>query len=103
MFDLQEVRVPVHQHLDDSFLLERDLVNYWGYTTLGFFAPEPRYAANPEDPVTEFKGLRRSCPRAPRKRARCRSGSSASAEYLSTAQLATALTADSSKCPVRDQ
>ncbi len=37
--------LPVHQHLDDGFLLERGLVNYWGYNTLGFFAPEARYAA----------------------------------------------------------
>ncbi len=48
--------LPVHQHLDDGFLLERGLVNYWGYNTLGFFAPETRYAAG-DDPVAEFKGM----------------------------------------------
>ena len=35
--------LPVHSFLDDRFLLERGLVNYWGYNTIGFFAPEPRY------------------------------------------------------------
>ena len=46
--------LPVHQHLDDGFLLKRNLVNYWGYNTLGFFAPEIRYSAG-NDPVTEFR------------------------------------------------
>jgi len=35
--------LPVHSFVDDGFLLERGLVNYWGYNTIGFFAPEPRY------------------------------------------------------------
>ena len=35
--------LPVHAFLDDGFLLERGLRNYWGYNTIGFFAPEPRY------------------------------------------------------------
>jgi len=48
--------LPVHQHLDDSFLLEKGLVNYWGYNTIGFFAPEARYAAG-NDPVTEFRDM----------------------------------------------
>ena len=48
--------LPVHQHLDDDFLLHRGLVNYWGYNTIGFFAPEIRYAAT-DDPVVEFKAM----------------------------------------------
>ena len=48
--------LPVHQHLDDGFLLDRGLVNYWGYNTLGFFAPEIRYAAT-SDVVTEFREM----------------------------------------------
>jgi isoamylase len=36
--------LPVHAFVDDRFLVERGLRNYWGYMTLGFFAPEPRYA-----------------------------------------------------------
>ncbi len=35
--------LPVHAFLDDAFLLKKRLVNYWGYNTIGFFAPEPRY------------------------------------------------------------
>lgn len=35
--------LPVHAFLNDSFLLKKKLVNYWGYNTIGFFAPEPRY------------------------------------------------------------
>lgn len=35
--------LPVHAFLDDGFLIERGLTNYWGYNTLGFFALEPRY------------------------------------------------------------
>jgi len=35
--------LPVHAFMDDGFLVERGLTNYWGYNTLGFFALEPRY------------------------------------------------------------
>ncbi|MDG3579166.1 glycogen debranching protein GlgX [Rhizobium sp. YJ-22] len=35
--------LPVHEFPDDSHLLERGLKNYWGYNTLGFFAPASRY------------------------------------------------------------
>jgi isoamylase len=35
--------LPVHSFVDDSFLVERGLKNYWGYNSIGFFAPEPRY------------------------------------------------------------
>ncbi len=35
--------LPVHAFMDDRFLVSRGLRNYWGYQTLGFFAPEPRY------------------------------------------------------------
>ena len=37
--------LPVHAFLQDRFLLERGLSNYWGYNTLSSFAPEPRYLA----------------------------------------------------------
>ena len=55
--------LPVHQHLDDSFLLEKGLVNYWGYNTIGFFAPEAGYAAT-DDPVTEFRDMVKALHRA---------------------------------------
>jgi glycogen operon protein len=36
--------LPIHAFIDDRHLIERGLSNYWGYSTLCFFAPEPRYA-----------------------------------------------------------
>lgn len=36
--------MPVFQHLDDLFLLQRGLSNYWGYNTLGYFAPHDAYS-----------------------------------------------------------
>ncbi len=36
--------LPIHSFIDDRILVEKKLVNYWGYNTLSFFAPEPRYA-----------------------------------------------------------
>ncbi len=35
--------LPIHAFIDDHFLLERGLRNYWGYNSIGFFAPDPRY------------------------------------------------------------
>src|SRR5690606_17092414 len=37
--------LPVHAFLDDSFLLEKGLSNYWGYNTLNYFSPEARYSS----------------------------------------------------------
>ncbi len=45
--------LPVHQFMDDRHLVERGLRNYWGYNTLGFFAPELRYGH--EDALSSFK------------------------------------------------
>ena len=51
--------LPVHQHLDDLFLLDKNLTNYWGYNTIGFFAPHNSYAAasDPQEQVREFKAM----------------------------------------------
>jgi isoamylase len=52
--------MPVHYFLDDRHLIDQGLRNYWGYNTLGFFAPEPTYATNadaPCDVVREFKQM----------------------------------------------
>ena len=52
--------MPVHHFLHGRHLLDRGLKNYWGYDTLGYFAPEPTYAASAGDPdavVREFKGM----------------------------------------------
>ena len=48
--------LPVHQHLDEQRLVEHGLSNYWGYNTIGFFCPEPRYAATP-NPRDEFRAM----------------------------------------------
>ncbi|MGZ8475222.1 MAG: glycogen debranching protein GlgX [Candidatus Limnocylindria bacterium] len=48
--------LPVHQHVNDRALVERGLSNYWGYNTIGFFAPDVRYSATGE-PVSEFKTM----------------------------------------------
>ncbi|MFO0890492.1 MAG: glycogen debranching protein GlgX [Isosphaeraceae bacterium] len=54
--------LPVHHHVDDRFLTDKGRVNYWGYNTLNFFAPDPRYATdpNPEATIREFKIMVRS-------------------------------------------
>ncbi len=50
--------LPVHYHIDERFLVQRGRVNYWGYNTLGFFAPDPRYAASgTEGAVAEFQAM----------------------------------------------
>jgi glycogen operon protein len=41
--------LPVHRFLDEERLVRMGLRNYWGYNTLGFFCPEPRYAAAAAD------------------------------------------------------
>ena len=48
--------LPVHQHVDERHLVERGLTNYWGYNTIGFFAPDVRYSTTGE-PVSEFKSM----------------------------------------------
>jgi len=54
--------MPVHQFINDSSLEEKGLNNYWGYNTIGFFAPHSGYASNGElgQQVQEFKGMVRS-------------------------------------------
>jgi glycogen operon protein len=51
--------LPVHQHVDDRFLVDRGLSNYWGYNSLNYFAPDVRYATPelPGEQVYEFKGM----------------------------------------------
>jgi isoamylase len=51
--------MPVHQFVQDNTLLEKGLRNYWGYNTLGFFAPHAAYAATAErgQQVQEFKAM----------------------------------------------
>jgi glycogen operon protein len=51
--------MPVHHFIEDRHLVEKGLTNYWGYNTLGFFAPEARYASShaPGNSVREFKRM----------------------------------------------
>jgi isoamylase len=51
--------MPVHQFVHDSGLIERGLTNYWGYNTIGFFAPHNGYSSFPEGggQVQEFKAM----------------------------------------------
>ncbi|HKQ00252.1 MAG TPA: glycogen debranching protein GlgX, partial [Actinomycetes bacterium] len=54
--------LPVHQHVPEAFLLERGLTNYWGYNTIGFFAPHDGYSAavrsgRPGGQVAEFQAM----------------------------------------------
>jgi len=54
--------MPIHQHALDRGLAQRGMTNYWGYNTLGYFAPDVRYSASslPLGPVREFKMMVRS-------------------------------------------
>jgi len=47
--------MPVHTFVDDRHLIERGLRNYWGYNSIGFFAPEPRYC--PTGTINDFKTM----------------------------------------------
>jgi len=51
--------LPVHHIADEDFLHEKGLTNYWGYSTIGFFAPHSSYAATGirGQEVREFKGM----------------------------------------------
>jgi pullulanase/glycogen debranching enzyme len=51
--------LPVFQRIDDRHLLEKGLCNYWGYNTMGFFAPDYHFFAtkSPADMVKEFKTM----------------------------------------------
>src|ERR1700736_6062691 len=58
--------LPVHEHVDDSILQDRGLTNYWGYNSIGFFAPESSYASKGVTgaQVVEFKEMVRDLHRA---------------------------------------
>jgi glycogen operon protein len=56
--------LPVHHSVTERHLLAKGLTNYWGYNTLGFFAPHQGYARNRDAAVTEFKAMTRDLHRA---------------------------------------
>jgi glycogen operon protein len=52
--------MPVHQRVTSRHLADAGLSDYWGYSTMGFFAPDPRFAMGggaPGDEVVQFKGM----------------------------------------------
>ena len=49
--------LPIHSFINDSHLLEKGLTNYWGYNSIGFFAPDTRYAYESEQTLREFKEM----------------------------------------------
>ena len=54
--------LPVHQSVPESFLIQRGLTNYWGYNTIGYFAPHNGYSAavragQPGGQVAEFQAM----------------------------------------------
>ncbi|WP_447598064.1 glycogen debranching protein GlgX [Nitrospira sp. Nam80] len=49
--------LPVHAFVTDKHLLDKGLTNYWGYNTIGYFAPDPRYAVQPERGIWQFKTM----------------------------------------------
>jgi isoamylase len=53
--------LPIHTFVSDSHLVEQGLTNYWGYNTIGFFAPDPRYAADVPNSLREFKEMIARC------------------------------------------
>ena len=54
--------LPVHAHIDDKALIDRGLSNYWGYNSIGFFAPEAKYSSSGAmgGQVSEFKSMVRN-------------------------------------------
>ncbi|CAI9085920.1 glycogen debranching enzyme GlgX [Candidatus Methylacidiphilum fumarolicum] len=51
--------MPIHQHISEEHLIRKGLVNYWGYNTISFFAPDQRFVASQTDldPITQFKTM----------------------------------------------
>ncbi|WP_396923063.1 glycogen debranching protein GlgX, partial [Mycolicibacterium sp.] len=54
--------MPVHHFVNDSGLIDKGLSNYWGYNTIGFLAPDPKYSSSPTPGghVQEFKAMVRA-------------------------------------------
>ena len=49
--------LPIHTFINDNHLIDKKLTNYWGYNSIGFFAPSQRYASIPDFAFAEFKEM----------------------------------------------
>ena len=51
--------LPIHHFVNDKFLIDKGLTNYWGYNSIGYLAPDIRYSAYPKEgrKVYEFKTM----------------------------------------------
>src|SRR3954471_18566940 len=49
--------LPIHMFVNDSYLLDKGLTNFWGYNSIGFFAADSRYLGDPRRGVHEFKEM----------------------------------------------
>jgi isoamylase len=49
--------LPIQAFVNDSYLTDKGLTNYWGYNTLGFFAADPRFFARGSGAIAEFKEM----------------------------------------------
>ena len=49
--------LPIHSFVNDDYLLDKGLTNYWGYNTIGYFSPVRRYASVPDFAFAEFKEM----------------------------------------------
>jgi len=58
--------LPIHHHVDNKFLVDGGLKNYWGYNTIGYFAPDSRYSSTGKsgEQVKEFKDMVKALHRA---------------------------------------
>ncbi|HEX8436382.1 glycogen debranching protein GlgX [Archangium sp.] len=58
--------LPIHAHVDEPFLVNKGLTNYWGYSTLGYFAPDARFSGSGSlgGQVVEFKAMVKALHRA---------------------------------------
>src|SRR6202043_1243020 len=58
--------LPVHHVADEAFLADKELSNYWGYSTIGYFAPHSEYAATGRrgEQLSEVKGMVKALHRA---------------------------------------
>ena len=49
--------LPIHTFVNDDYLLDKGMTNYWGYNTIGFFSPARRYGSVPDFAFAEFKEM----------------------------------------------